>query len=93
MHDIAFSGINVQGESKTLVRIGKKQARKLYNTGKTVYLAACNANLKSRWIHPFMINSTNVDCDGQSFDSVVNAFEYYNCNSELGKYAAYYVEQ
>ena len=27
-----------------------------------------------------------------SFDKLVNAFEYYNCDNERGRYAAYYVE-
>ena len=27
-----------------------------------------------------------------SFDSLVNAFEYYNCDSERGTYSAFYVE-
>lgn len=27
-----------------------------------------------------------------SFDSLVNAFEYYNCDNERGTYSAFYVE-
>ena len=28
-----------------------------------------------------------------NFDTLVNNFEYYNCNSELGRYTHYYVEE
>ena len=27
-----------------------------------------------------------------SFDALVNAFEYYNCNNEQGTYSAFYME-
>ncbi len=27
------------------------------------------------------------------FDTIVNCYEYYNCNNECGNYAAYYIKE
>ncbi len=31
--------------------------------------------------------------EGRTFDQVLNAFEYYNCNNETGNYTAFYIEE
>ena len=69
-----------------LVRVDKREARKLFNKGVNVFLWACKANIFSPW--NAYCYSNNTECE---FDTFVNAFEYYNCNSQIGKYAKYYV--
>lgn len=66
-------------------RINRRTARKLYDNGMTIYLLPSKAAIGSIWICPLPIS-------GQSdFDKKVNAYQYYNCNKEVGKRVHYYV--
>lgn len=68
-------------------RISKREARKYYNRGRRVYCLACKLNPLSPLVHMCeMQYPSNAD-----FDAVVNAYEWYNCNNECGRYAAFYV--
>lgn len=70
-------------------QVNKTTARKLYNEGKTVYLQSCNMSLNNPWQSPCRIVSKVYD---NTFDSAVNAFQYYNCDNERGRYANFFVE-
>mgnify|MGYP001016625582 CR=1 FL=1 len=69
-------------------RITKKTACKLYNQGFNILITACN-------IHPLgcmggvEVSNKRVQAD---FYKLVNEFQYYNCNYECGKYAAFWRE-
>ena len=75
-------------------RLTKKQARILFNEGSPVLIVPCKCSpfdfigRLSRYgsvaYKPIMSE------DYSDFDKFVNAFEYYNCNPELGRYAAFY---
>lgn len=84
---------------KTWERINKKQARAAYNNGLTVIFCPVN-------FHPFGIyggcqvnisHDTDIDISERftrqnSFDRVLNAFEFYNIrNNETGRYTAFYI--
>ena len=68
-------------------QINKTQARKLYKEGKPFIIVPCNmrpdsqfaVHMKTRWFW-------------RSFDNFYNMFCYYNCNSEVGRYPRFYVE-
>lgn len=66
-------------------RIGKREARRRYNNGEEILLAPHKANVElfGGWI-------SNANCG--KFDILVNEHEFFNCNAELGKYAAYYMK-
>ena len=69
-------------------RINKSKARKLYNLGRPIVVLPCKANPNSPWFS----NSTVSKESGRDFDTLVNEFIYYNCNtSELGRRPAFYV--
>lgn len=69
-------------------RINKATARKVYDNGKTIFMQSCNIRFDSMWQ-----SACPITPDGTtSFDSVVNAFQYYNCDSERGRYPHYYIE-
>ena len=69
-------------------RINKSEARKLYNLGRPIVVLPCKANPNSPWFS----NSTVSKESGRDFDTLVNEFIYYNCNtSELGRRPAFYV--
>lgn len=79
-------------EYNGFTRISKAMARKLFNNGTPVYILPCKVRLDNAWFKPAMINRNNLD--NESFEKIVNAFEYYNCNyNELGKYASYYLKE
>lgn len=75
-------------------KIDKRNARKRWNNGESILLVPCKHNPNSNLYFVFgsLVNKSDADCD--TFDSVVNQFEYYNCQyGELGRYAAYYIKE
>ena len=70
-------------------RIRKDVARRLFKEGKTIYLTPSNvaANDSNPWIKPYPIDNQA----GYDFDDLVNGYEFYNCNYELGYYASYWI--
>lgn len=73
-----------------LIRIKNKgTARKLFRKGQVIHLFPCKANIESPWWNDGVQISLE---DGDTFDHLVNHFEWYNCNAEVGYYAHYYVE-
>lgn len=84
----------------TFKRITKKKAFTAFKNGLTVILSPVNANPYSVWAGFHTINKekdfteTDVLIYGtieKDFDAIVNAYEYYNCFAEVGKYAAFWI--
>ena len=75
--------------SDQYARIRKDVARKLFNDGRIIYLTPSNiaARDSGPWIKPYPINNRA----GENFDDLVNRYEYYNCNYELGYYANFWI--
>ena len=87
MRNLQFTG-NFYGERITIKQIQKRTARKLFNSGETIYMQSSN-------FHPFGVWSQCIDIkkdinSNDSFDDIVNNFEYYNCSNEQGLYASFY---
>lgn len=87
-------------DGKQYKRIDKRQAKKLYDAGKTIILCACNLRPFGFWRPEIPINKTDYLKHGYTapasdydFRHRVNSFEFYNCtNTETGKYCAFYTE-
>lgn len=75
----------------SMKKIRKDVARKLYNRGDSVYLLPCKVRLDNEWMRPFKINKESAD--NRDFEVIVNTFNYYNCNSELGMRPSFYIEE
>jgi hypothetical protein len=79
------------------VKVNKTKARRLFNEGKTLYFVPCKVypNYNNPWVRPYDINLERIKDEVvfNNFDSIVNNFEYYNCNSELGNYTHFYIEK
>lgn len=75
------------------IKVNKTKARNLFNQGKTVYIVPCKVrfDFNNMWIKPYEINNSKID-EYTTFDTIINSFEYYNCNYELGYYTSYYVQ-
>lgn len=85
-------------------RVSKREARKAYNNGNTIRLTPCNMRPDNMWgvYADANVNATTeVLFDGfnttvareRDFDTVCNAFAYYNCATEMGRYPAFYVKE
>ena len=74
----------------TLERISKAQAKKMYNLGLNVLF--CPVNMSPIARHNGLMIWQNKDLEGQydDFEKLCNAYSYYNCVNETGRYIAYY---
>jgi len=72
----------------TFERISKKIARTAFNNGLTVFFCPCKMRpFNNPWGGAVPVKKSN-----ETFEQVLNAYEYYNCNyNELGKYTAFYI--
>ena len=73
-------------------RVDKRVARRLFDEGTTLYLTPCRCAVTSMFTVKVGKDWWGVEED-RTFDSLVNEFEYYNCNAELGRYTMYFVEK
>lgn len=68
-------------------RISKAAARKMYDAGRVVW--ACPVKMRPDGYFSTACPLRGVE-EGRTFEQAVNAFEFYNCNGETGKYTAFY---
>lgn len=82
---------------------GLKDTLKRYNAGEVVRMCAvklspvnmwgCFADCHKEAYSPIAGDGFNtVVARSREFDTVVNAFIFYNCNAETGRYPAFYVK-
>ena len=79
-----------------MIRIKKPLARKMYYSGHTITVVPCKCgvdNFVAKTYMNYLLDSKCGDDMTNRFDRVVREFEYYNCNSETGYYASYYVTE
>ncbi len=75
-----------------MIRIkNKATARKMFNQGNVLHLFPCKANINSPWWSDGCVISKH--STDETFDHLVNAFEFYNCNHETGYYTHFYLEE
>ena len=72
----------------TFQKVTKTTARKVFNANNPVWITACNMRPECG----IRLNSECYKDMGKDFDKIINAFQYYNCNNECGRYPAYYIE-
>ena len=75
-----------------MTRINKTVARKLWENGKNFIIVPCKCSPCGLGALYTETDLSKDERNEKTFDSFVNAFEFYNCNSEMGKYAAFYKE-
>lgn len=85
-------------------RITKKEAARRYNAGEVIRLTACKLSPVSPcgcYSDARKDHNATVSGDGfnttvarnREFETVVNAFTYYNCTNETGRYPAYWKKE
>ena len=70
-------------------KVDKRKAERVFNGFGTVYLLPSKMRTDNMWMSPMPIS---LDWE-LTFVGAVNAFRYYNCNSELGKGVAFYLKE
>jgi hypothetical protein len=78
---------------KTLERISKTTARKLYDAGNEVLFIPCKLNPENNFYNLGMWQRNDLWGQYETFEKLCNAFEYYNCNNEAGSYTAFYIKK
>lgn len=74
---------------KTVERVSKRKAEKLFLAGATIYVMSCNMMFDNFWQLPCPLQKDSTYTE--SFSLLVSDYEYYNCDSERGYYAKFYV--
>lgn len=75
-------------------KLTRKQAIKLFNEGITICLCSSKITPQiiqySQWYNWYDFKKSYCDEQGETFDTVVNSFRYYNCDKERGLCVHYY---
>ena len=77
------------------IRISKREAERRYNAGKTIRFCACKLSPVNIWgcfCDCCREDVSSIVARNREFETVVNAFRFYNCNGETGRYPAFYVK-
>jgi hypothetical protein len=69
-------------------RVPKSVAQKAFEKGQSVILCPVEMNPASPWGVSALVDKETAESD---FERVVNAFEYYNCHAESGRYVKFFV--
>lgn len=77
-------------DGKKWHRVDKRVARKTFNAGGWVRLYPSRVCPSSVWVGSVDIRY-KYSCG--NFDAIINEFEYYNCNSEVGNSVNYFIEK
>ena len=78
-------------DGATLKRIDRRKAAAAYNNGLDVLFIPCNLNPVNNFYNLGIWENKALDGQYRDFTALVNAFEYYNCNAETGRYTAFYI--
>ncbi len=70
-------------------RVDRSTAKKLFERGERIFVKAVFSDPAESWFHWAIADKKNDAF--RSFDHFVNQFEYYNCNANVGRCAAFYV--
>lgn len=74
-------------------KINKTKARNLFNKGQRVILCPCKTRVDNHWAISCPIAKDYQSCQGKDFDTIVSLYEDFNCNAELGRYSAFYIDE
>lgn len=72
-------------------QVTKPTARKMYESGKTVYFHPSNMRFDNMWQHPMPAQKDGYSFVGYTFDQVCSSFQTYNCDNERGRYIHFFV--
>lgn len=71
------------------VQISANKAKKLYDNGCVVWLHSCKMRVRNPYQEPFNFQKTE---SNETFESIVNSFKYYNCDTQRGKRVIFFAK-
>lgn len=83
--------IKAMNGSTVFSRVSKTAARKAFNEGRVVVFCPCKLYPFGGFRHGMMVQRGQSGRD--DFDYAVTDFQSYNCTSETGYYASFYVAE
>ena len=89
--DDTMNNLYFQDKDVTLKRINKYKARVAYYNGLDVLFIPVKCNPLNKHCSLGIWENKNLWGQYDSFSALYNAFSYYNCNNETGKYIAFYI--
>lgn len=72
-------------------QVNKTTAKKMYESGKTVYMQSCNMRFDNVWQHPADVSNDMQQYDGYTFEQICDNYTCYNCDNVRGKYPCFFV--
>lgn len=91
MREYSFD-LNPDGNgNESFDRVNAIKAKNAYENGELVVACPVNMRPGEPW-HPELYLKKDKE-HPESFENVVNAVMYYNCNNETGKYLAFYLSR
>lgn len=75
-------------ETTNYIRISKVAARKMYEQGQTFFMTPARFHPESPWGLLYEVSDFS-----KPFERLLNAFCYYNCSNEAGRYPAFYIQK
>lgn len=73
------------------IKLSKAKARQYFEHGRSVFLQSSKISPYSELLRPCEINiNSDIDKD-KTFDAIVNAYAYYNCDPERGRRVSFYI--
>lgn len=80
-------------QGSTLERVSKQKAAALYGLGFEVLFIPCKLHPENNFYNLGIWENMFLSGQYESFEKLYNAFQWYNCTSETGKYIAFYIKQ
>ena len=74
-------------------RVSKAAMQSVIKRNIEFIIIPCNGRLETPWGLGVAVKPDEMLKEYGTFNNFVNHFEYYNCNNELGNYAAFYVNR
>lgn len=78
---------------KTVKRVNKKVARRLYEAGEEVFFIPCNLRPEPNFWGIGIWEHKDLWGQYKDFDTLVSYYESYNCDNYQGRYTAFYIKQ
>ena len=78
---------------RELERVNKTTARKLYNAGRDVLFIPCKLNPENNFYCLGIWQNKELAGQYETFEKLLNAYEFYNCRPDTGKYTAFYIKK
>lgn len=79
-------------DGRNIRQVNKTIAKKIYESGGTVYLLPSNLTFANRTVRPQETSKDGQQFAGYDFEAIVNNYISFNCDTIRGRYVNYFIE-